>query len=335
MKDVYEQARDSALQAARQKQSESSSRSQNLLRAYCKARLAIEELEQVAGKYGVAPRQVVAQDQPATAAAVGPDKQMNPEESETMIVPYNPMAPSSLTSPKTPALRRCRTTKDGHFRPLAVRTSPLPTDTPATAAAPGDSLVARGLSWIKDDLGCRIGFGLAWMTHCAPLCAHAIWVLALCLFLYVVSRPQLLVRFLVFCTEHTVRVATTSGRELLHELDRVLLDQSAYVAKAVSEVDPITWAQNTLFARPADYTAIVENAVSQATAQLSASSSTGQVDATATAKVAAQLAVDSATRQLSAENLNTASSSEAPAGSGIFMLVITILSVAKAGKFLS
>ena len=72
MKDVYEQARDSALQAARQKQSEASSRSQNLLRAYCKARLAVEELEQVAGKYGVAPRQVVAFGTPAAMDADSP-----------------------------------------------------------------------------------------------------------------------------------------------------------------------------------------------------------------------------------------------------------------------
>ena len=62
MRDVFEQVREAALVAAKQKQMDSSSRSQNLLQAYCRARLALEELEATASNYGVLPRTVLAQN---------------------------------------------------------------------------------------------------------------------------------------------------------------------------------------------------------------------------------------------------------------------------------
>ena len=64
MRDVFEQVRESALVAAKQKQTETSSRSQNILRAYCRARLSLKVLEATASKYGVLPRTVLAQNQP-------------------------------------------------------------------------------------------------------------------------------------------------------------------------------------------------------------------------------------------------------------------------------
>ena len=172
------------------------------------------------------------------------------------------------------------------------------------------------------------------MLHCAPLLAHAVWIGAFCLLLYMVSRPQLLVRLLVACTEHTFRIATTSGSDLLFELDRVLLDQSSHVAKSLSQADPIAWAQNTLFARPADFSALLEDAVSQATAQLT-SGNKSYANVTAAVKVATKKAMDGATRQLSSETVPPASSGEAPAGSGLVILLISTLSVAKAGKLLA
>ena len=147
-----------------------------------------------------------------------------------------------------------------------------------------------------------------------------------------VSRPQLLVRLLVACTEHTFRIATSSGSDLLFELDRVLLEQSAHVAKTLSQADPIAWAQNTLFARPADFSALLEDAVSQATAQLT-SGNHSHADVTAAVKVAATIAIDGVTRQLSPEPGAPASSSEAPAGSGLVVSMISALTVAKAGSF--
>ena len=336
MRDVYEQVRDSGLQAARQKQSEGSSKSQNLLRAYCKVRLALEELEQVAQKYGVTPRQLVAQPLPMACDAGDFSLQMIPETSVTAVVPFYALGapmPSSTTSPKVPAIRRCRTTKDGQSRPLAVRSAPLPAEILSTQMAAADSLVGRGFAWIQYDLWCRASAGLAWMLHCAPLCAHAVWICAICVGFYLVSRPQLLVRFLVFCTEHAFRIATTSGSDLLYELDRVLLDQSTHVAKTLYEVDPIAWAHSTLFARPADFSALIEEAVSQATAKLTTGNNSHE-DVTAAVKVAAKIAIDGAARQLSSEPVTTASPSEAPAGTGLVFLLISALTLAKAGKLL-
>ena len=172
------------------------------------------------------------------------------------------------------------------------------------------------------------------MLHCALLLAHAVWIGAFCVVLYMVSRPQLLVHLLVACTEHTFRIATSSGSDLLFELDRVLLDQSSHEAKTLSQADPIAWAQNTLFARPADFSALLEDAVSQATAQLT-SGNNSHVDVTAAVKVAAKMAMDGATRQLSLDTSTPASSSKAPAGSGLAILMISALSVAKAGKLLA
>ena len=106
------------------------------------------------------------------------------------------------------------------------------------------------------------------------------------------------------------------------------------MAKTLSQADPIAWAQNTLFARPADFSALLEDAVSQATAQLT-SGNNRNADLTAAVKVAAKIAMDGATRQLSLDTSTPASSSEAPAGSGLVILMISALSVAKAGKLLA
>ena len=242
MRDVFEQVRDSGLQAARQKHSESSSRSQNLLRAYCRLRLAVEALEQVAQKYGVAPRHLVGQPLQTASDASDSCLQMIPETPVTAVVPYcasGMQNPSSKISPKVSATKRGRTTKDGLCRPFSLRSAPLPAEIHPTQRAAHDSFVSCGLAWIQNDLGCRTYAGLAWMLHCAPLFAHAVRIGAFCVLLYMVSRPQLLVRLLVFCTEHIFRIATTSGSDLLFELDRVLLDQCSHVAKSLSQAEPI------------------------------------------------------------------------------------------------
>ena len=84
----------------------------------------------------------------------------------------------------------------------------------------------------------------------------------------------------------------------------------------------------------ADFSALLEDAVTQATAQLT-SGNNSHADVTAVVKVADKLAMDGATRQLSLDTNTPASSSEAPAGSGLVILLISALSVAKAGKLLA
>ena len=326
MKDVFEQVRDSALAAARQKQNESSSKSQNLLRAYCKARLAVEELEQVAEKYGLTPRQL---------AVPGPLKsddgscrapQMNPETMETAIVPVTPVAPSSSTSLKGQSMRRIRTTKDGHFRPLALRSSPLPTVARPGAESEHDGPLGRGLAWVLEDLSMRAATILSWVVHGMPLCVHAFWLFALCTILYLLSRPQLLVRGVIYCTEHAFRIATSSGSELLLELDKALLESSSQAVAAVVEAtDPIAWAQRTLLVQP-DPTALLEKAVSDRL-DLEGNSSHAEI-----AKVAARFAVEGAKRQVFTGP--TTNQEQAIPGSGIFMSVLLALSAVKAGKFL-
>ena len=329
MKDVFEQVRDSALTAARQKQNESSSRSQNLLRAYCKVRLAVEELEQVAEKYGLTPRQLAGPGLPIPADASGPAPQMNPEETETAIVPVTPArAPSSSTSLKAQSVPRIRTTKDGRFRPLAIRSSPSPTVARPGAESEHGGPLGLGLAWVLEDLSLRATTILGWVVHGMPLCVHAFWLFALCTFVYLLSRPQLLVRGVIYCTEHAVRIATSSGSELLLELDKALLESSSQAVATIAEAaDPMAWAQRTLRAQP-DPTALLEKAVSD-WLDLEGNSSRAEI-----AKVAAKFAVEEAQRQVMTGASRSPQATTAPPGSGIFMSVFIALSAVKAGKFL-
>ena len=329
MKDVFEHVRDSALQAARQKQSESSSKSQNLLRAYCKARLAVEELEQVAVKFGLVPRQLAAPGPPRADALSCVAAQTPPETTETtMVLAKAPLAPCSSTSLMTPSVRRIRTTKDGHFRPLAIRSSPSPIGMMPRADGGPDGPIGRGVSWILEDLGARSVSTLGWVVHCMPLCVHALWFFALCGTLYVLTRPQLLVRGVMFCTENAFRIATTSGSELLLELDKVLLDSSSQAVASVAEAaDPLSWAQRVLFQQP-DSTALLEQAVSLRL-DLEGNSSYAEV-----VKVAARIAAEEAHRQVASPSLSSQPAHGPPPGSGIMMSVMLALTAVKAGKFL-
>ena len=326
MKDVFEQVRDSALAAARQKQNESSSKSQNLLRAYCKVRLAVEELEQVAEKYGLTPRQLAAPGPQMPDDANCLALQMNPETMETAIVPVTPMAPCSSTSLKAQSLRKIRTTKDGHFRPLALRSSPSPTVARPGAEIEQNGVFGCGLAWVLEDLSLRAATIIGWIVHGMPLCVHAFWLFALCTILYLLSRPQLLVRGVIYCTEHVFRIATSSGSELLLELDKALLESSSQAMTAVVEAaDPIAWAQRTLFVQP-DPITLLEKAVSDRL-DLEGNSSHAEI-----AKVAARIAVEEAKRQVSTSSSKV--QANADSGSGILMGVFLALSAAKAGKFL-
>ena len=253
------------------------------------------------------------------------------------LVPYQPSgtpSPSSTTSPKDQGPKRYRTTKDGHCRPPVLRSSPVaPDQIQATRTPAGNSAVALGFAWIKNDLGERAASWLLWLLHCAPLLVHVVWICGSLAMLYLLARPQLLVRMMVFCTEHAFRIATTSGSDLILELDRVLLDQSSNMVSSISRADPIAWAQSTLFAKPSDFSSLFEDAVSQATASLTPGNSSRE-DVAAAMKVAAKLAIDETTRQLSTEVPVLALSSEAPAGAGFMILLFSSLTIAKAGKLL-
>ena len=333
MKDVFEQVRDTALAAAKQKQSESSSRSQNLLRAYCRARLALEELQSTASKYGVMPRTIPGPNPQDPSAAFDPSLQMDmPTFPEASIVPWTP---SSTTSPKP--VMPCRTTKGGRFRPLAVRTAPLQDLKPQNEEP---ALAVRGFAWVQEDLAHRAMYCWAWALHRAPLCIHLLWIFALAAGLYLATRPQLLVRLAVWACEHTFRIATTSGSDLLWELDKLLLTRSHHLTRPVLEAKPLAWAWICFAARPAnslpDMRAVVEAAASQATAGISAQKlENASVELQAVAKAAASIAAAGAAQQVSSvAAIEHAPDSPAPSGAGFGILLVVCLTLSKAGKLL-
>ena len=324
MKDVYEQVRDTAMAAAKQKQNESSSRSQNLLRAYCRARLAMEELEQTASKYGVMPRALLVPHQLEPSDVADPVDKM--DTLETALVPM------TMSSSSTSLIRQAlpiRTTKDGRFRPLALKSSPLIQE--HEVVPPG---VARGCAWVKSDLMYRTMSCASWLMHNTPLAVHCIWILLLLVTLYLLTRPQLLVRFAVWSSQHLVRVVTSSGAELLRELDKLLLEQSFQVVRPLTEAGPLALARKLFAAQPAipvpDLKAIAEAAAVHATAALAAQGSTA--DAHTTAVSAAALALAEAVQHM--PEVPDDPEISAPGCVGLGLLCVLILTLSKAGKLL-
>ena len=114
------------------------------------------------------------------------------------------------------APRPTRTTKDGRFRPLALANKALPPLDPHDEAS---SPLARGFAWIWSDISHRLTTGLSWAVCRAPVLVHVLWFLTMLKVIYTLTRPLLLVRSVVWCSEHFLRIVTSSGAELLHELD--------------------------------------------------------------------------------------------------------------------
>ena len=123
----------------------------------------------------------------------------------------------------------------------------------------------------------------------------------------------------------------------MHELNKLLLEQSYQLAHPVTEADPLAWAQTLFGARSAanvpDLSAAVEAAASQATAGLPWDSL--PADLQAAAKSAASIAAAGAAQQLAPEFVaGSPPVGGAPAGSGLGLLLVFTISMAKAGKLL-
>ena len=222
-RDVWEQCTDAARTAAKQRVTEASSRSQNLLRAYCRARQAMEELEAMASRYGILPKAIEPPPEasPSTVLAAPCEEMTEPPPRCLALVPSRrPRLGRTTTAlPLSPAERQ-RKTADGHFlQPdsLAVRRD-LSSD---TEFSDWRVLVA----WLRLDLCRRLSSLVRNALWQVPLVVHGLCLLAFLILVYLCSRPQLWVQLLVALIGHIGKFCMCRGSEFFFELNKLLLQQ--------------------------------------------------------------------------------------------------------------
>ena len=148
MADVWAYAAEVALSASRQRPSDSGTQSQNLLRGYCRARVALEELQAMAVKYQVAPQ---LQKRRIAGAPIQLDLEDQSEQQVALSLSKTALSVTS-SRPAVIAGRVSRTTKGGRCLPLEIVT--LPTQPRQRQA--GDKIPFSLPAWICADLTDRI-----------------------------------------------------------------------------------------------------------------------------------------------------------------------------------
>lgn len=215
--DVWAYAPESAATAARQRPAENATQSQNLLRGYCRARAALDELQALSVRYKIpiqapARRASGALEVPALHEASHSSLALVSSSPSAMMA-MGPSSRSAATAKPPP-----RTTKGGRCRPvgLAVEAAPVAQcDTTDTGI--------NWLQWIGADLAQRGRAMAIWAVVRIPLMVHLLWILTLCAGLYFISRPKLMVRVGVAVGSKALDIVTSSGVELLQELDEFLI----------------------------------------------------------------------------------------------------------------
>ena len=317
LSDVWTHAQETALAAARQKPSDSASESQNLLRGFCRAKAAIEELQALAVRYGKAPQhsrhkqRVSAAPMPAIMDRSCPSELPPPE------------SPKAATfAPLVTAAPRPRTTKGGRFRPLAVEAVRI--------NSRDESICSSMTMWICSDLKRRVQSLLMAAALHLPVALHFIWIVAAVVVLYLMSRPRLVARLGCAAARWTVEFATSSGFEILQELDEFFIVHTTPVVSAVRE--QLSWRPWKPPRPPLlNSTALLETAVAHAARQQHTTANTSLADLQASALASAAFAIQemeqAAFDRMDMQTLREPAEQSPSDGSGLLTAAMVIFAV--------
>lgn len=281
-RDVWEQCTDAARTAAKQRTTEASSRSQNLLRSYCRARQAMEELEATASKYGILPKTIEPPPEisPSSVLAAPCEEMTEPPPRCLALVPARRSRAGRITTalPLSPAERQRKTADGLCLQPdsLAVRRD-LSSD---TEFSDWRVLVA----WLRLDLSRRLSSLVRSALWQVPLVVHGVCLLAILILVYLCSRPQLWVQLVVALVGHVGKFCMCRGSEFFLELDKLLLQQLP-----LANLSPSPSAMGLGTAKP-DIASVVQ-AAAAAAEQSSASDTFGPMDVRGAAMQGAAFAI--------------------------------------------
>ena len=317
LEDVWTSAPEAAAAAARQKPSDSVAQSQNLMRGYCRARQALEELQVLAMKYGIPldpPRQ-------PTRVATAPILSLTDLPPGLSVTSCLKPATSTRSEQMT---SQTKTTKGGRCLPLAVKADPI--------NSRDDSACQSFWRWVHSDIRARLQRFFLVIAGRLPLLVHFVWIAVGVSSLYMLSRPRLLVRCSTTIAGYLWNFATASGFELIQELDEFFMVHTNPMVSAVKKFG--RWGQS----RPTllNATALMEAAAASTSSQHTGWHPDTLAEIKASAKASAAYAILEMER-VAFERIegmqHTGSENEVSSdGTGLVACAMIILGITTAGR---